>query len=80
MTIQSKIEVKRYSIAKAGLASLLKRLCGEKKLIAPVRNDAFGDVDFVPVESAEDVIFDYVNTANPPKEFFFPNYRMYVRL
>jgi len=74
MAIRSKIEIKRYSIAKANLVSLLARLCREKKLIAPVRNDAFGDVEFVPVAAAEDITLDYENTANPPKEFFFPNF------
>jgi ferredoxin len=73
MATEKKNRIERYSIKKTGLTKLLMQLCEEQKLVAPVKNDVFGDIDFAAVTTIDDVCFEYTNTVNPPKELFFPN-------
>jgi ferredoxin len=51
----------------------LTQIAKEKVLVAPVRNDVFGDVDFAFVKTGDQICFDYDNTTSSAKEFFFPN-------
>jgi sulfhydrogenase subunit beta (sulfur reductase) len=74
MPVISKIEIKNASITKDNLSRLLKQLCKDKTLIAPVRNDDLDDVNFLPVSDPAQICFDYDNTTTSPKEFFFPQY------
>ncbi len=73
MAVMQKIAVKNVSITRANLLKLLTQMGKEKTLVAPVRNDVFGDVDFAFVKTGNEICFDYDNTASSPKEFFFPN-------
>jgi sulfhydrogenase subunit beta (sulfur reductase) len=73
MPVISKIEIKNASITKDNLFALLEQIIRKKTLIAPVRNE-LEDVDFLPVDNAAAICFDYDNTASSPKEFFFPQY------
>ncbi len=73
MGVKQKIPVKNASITRANLLKLLTQIGKEKLLVAPVRNDVFGDVDFAFVKTGEQICFDYDNTTSSPKEFFFPN-------
>jgi len=73
MSVIQKIPVKNASITRANLLKLLTQMGKEKALVAPVRNDVFGDVDFAFVKTGEEICFDYDNTTSSPKEFFFPN-------
>lgn len=73
MPVVSKIEIKNASITKDNLFALLEAESQEKTLIAPVRNE-LEDVDFLPVNDAAAICFDYDNTTMSPKEFFFPQY------
>jgi len=73
MGVKQKIKVKNASITRANLLKLLTQIGKEKLLVAPVRNEVFGDVDFAFVRTGEQICFDYDNTVSSPKEFFFPN-------
>jgi len=73
MAVIHKIPVKNASITRASLLKLLTQVGKEKALVAPVRNDVFGDVDFAFVKTTERICFDYDNTTSSPKEFFLPN-------
>jgi ferredoxin len=73
MAVIHKIPVKSVSITRANLLKLLTQVGKEKTLVAPVRNDVFGDVDFALVKTTDEICFDYDNTTSSPKEFFFPN-------
>ncbi|UCF42337.1 MAG: 4Fe-4S dicluster domain-containing protein [Planctomycetota bacterium] len=74
MPVTSKIEIKNASITKDSLSRLLKKICKERILIAPVRNDDLDDVNFLPVTNPAQICCDYDNTTTSPKEFFFPQY------
>jgi sulfhydrogenase subunit beta (sulfur reductase) len=73
MGVIQKIKVKNASITRANLLKLLTQIGKEKLLVAPVRNEVFGDVDFAFVKTSDQICFDYDNTVSSPKEFFFPN-------
>lgn len=73
MPVISKIEIKNASITKDNLLTLLEKVSKEKTLIAPVRNE-LEDVDFLPVDNAAAICFDYDNTTSSAKDFFFPQY------
>jgi len=72
MPIISQIKIKHASISKENLLELLRRIISEKTLVAPVRNEQLGDVNFLPVEDVDQIWFDYENSTTSPKEFFFP--------
>jgi sulfhydrogenase subunit beta (sulfur reductase) len=72
MPVVSKIEIRNASITHDNLLKLLGRLCEEKTLLAPVRDEQLEDVNFLPVTDAAQICFDYDNTTTSPKEFFFP--------
>lgn len=65
--------VENVSITKENLVKLLSKVAKEKTLVAPVRKDVFGDVDFAFVETGTNICFDYNNTVTSPKEFFSPD-------
>lgn len=72
MPVVSKIEIKSSSITGDDLLKLLEEIIKERTLIAPLRNELLGDVNFLPVSDTAQICFDYDNTTNSPKEFFFP--------
>ena len=72
MAVVSKIDIKNASITREKLLKLLEEVSREKTLIAPIRNDRLGDVNFLPVSDCAEICFDYDNTTTSPKEFFFP--------
>jgi len=74
MAVVSKINIKNASITREKLLKLLEEVSKERTLIAPIRNERLGDVNFLPVSDCAEICFDYDNTTTPPKEFFFPQY------
>ena len=72
MAVVSRIEIRRSSITRDKLLELLAKISKERTLICPVRDERFGDVNFLPVSEAAQICFDYDNTTTSPKEFFFP--------
>ncbi len=57
-------------LGKTGLESWLHNIMQERALVAPKH---VGDlILFDPVQSVDEVVFDYENTNLSPKEFFFP--------
>jgi len=72
MPVVSKIETKEASISRKRLLELLGKVSRELTLIAPVRDERYGDVNFLPVSDMDSICFDYENTTTSPKEFFFP--------
>jgi sulfhydrogenase subunit beta (sulfur reductase) len=74
MPVTSKIKIKNASLTKDNLSQLLKQLCKDKTLIAPVRNADLEDANFLPVADPAEICCDYDNTTTSPKEFFFPQY------
>ena len=55
------------------LFRLMSRFLEDREVIAPIQGHG-GEVIFYPIESIEDVAWDwtYVNTVLPPKRFFLP--------
>jgi ferredoxin len=72
MPVVTKIVIKSASIKKKSLLKLLEQVTRQRTLIAPVRDDRYEDVNFLPVGDAAKICFDYENTTTSPKEFFFP--------
>ena len=60
------------SITKEHLLKLLDQILSKKTLIAPVCDERYEDVNFLPVENVSQICFEYDNTLTSPKEFFFP--------
>jgi ferredoxin len=72
MPVVTKIAIKNTSIKRTDLLRLLQQVSKERTLIAPVRDERYDDVNFLPVGDAAEICFDYENTMTSPKEFFFP--------
>lgn len=72
MPVISQIKIRHACITKENLLELLRRIINSQTLVAPVRNERLGDVNFLPVEDVSRICFDYENTTTSPKEFFFP--------
>ena len=66
-------EAKLRIIKRHDLFTLMSRFLEDREVIAPIPGHG-GEVIFYPVESADDVAWDwtYVNTVLPPKRFFLP--------
>jgi ferredoxin len=60
-------------ITRKDLLTLMSRFLKDREVIAPIKGHG-GEVIFYPIESIEDVAWDwsYVNTVLPPKRFFLP--------
>ena len=60
-------------IKRKDLFTLMSRFLTDREVIAPIKGHG-GEVIFYPIESIEDVAWDwtYVNTVLPPKRFFLP--------
>ncbi|MDN5364777.1 MAG: hypothetical protein PWQ91_1842 [Eubacteriales bacterium] len=58
------------TLKKDQVVSLLNKVAATYQLIAPVADDSV--ILFKPLSSAEGVVFDYVNSVLPPKDYFFP--------
>jgi sulfhydrogenase subunit beta (sulfur reductase) len=60
-------------IKRSDLFELMSRFLESREVIAPIPGHG-GEVIFYPIESIEDVAWDweYVNTVLPPKRFFLP--------
>jgi sulfhydrogenase subunit beta (sulfur reductase) len=60
-------------IKREDLFRLMSRFLEDREVIAPIKGHG-GEVIFYPIESIEDVAWDwtYVNTVLPPKRFFLP--------
>ncbi|MFH1943811.1 MAG: 4Fe-4S dicluster domain-containing protein [bacterium] len=60
-------------IKRNDLFKLMSRFLEDREVIAPIPGHG-GEVIFYPIESVEDVAWDwtYVNTVLPPKRFFLP--------
>jgi len=69
----SKYEENLRIISKDNLFALMEIFIKTREVIAPVPGHG-GEVIFYPIESIEDVAWDwqYVNTVLPPKRFFLP--------
>ncbi|MHC4574161.1 MAG: 4Fe-4S dicluster domain-containing protein [Planctomycetota bacterium] len=72
MPVVSKIKIIEASISRENLRELLKETRKERMLIAPVRDERYEDVNFLPVSEVGEICFDYENTTTSPKEYFFP--------
>lgn len=59
-----------YRLAKGDRDLLVQRLMADRRLYAPVRRG--GEVVFDAVRGAGEVLWEYTNTAKPPKALFFP--------
>jgi len=59
------------TIAKADLAAWLSVLVRRGEVVAPVAVHG-GDVAYAPVESPEQVVFEFGNTLQPPKAYVLP--------
>jgi ferredoxin len=60
--------MQRLILTNERLDECVKRWAADRTVLAPVRSDA---VDFEPVDSIDAVCFDYRNTRQPVKRFFF---------
>jgi sulfhydrogenase subunit beta (sulfur reductase) len=60
-------------ITRKNLIALMSKFLEDREVIAPIKGHG-GEVIFYPIESIEDVAWDwtYVNTVLPPKRFFLP--------
>jgi ferredoxin len=72
MPVVTTIPIKNASIKSDDLLKLLQRVGAERTLIAPVRDDRYEDINFLPVSDVAQICLDYENTTTSPKEFFFP--------
>jgi sulfhydrogenase subunit beta (sulfur reductase) len=72
MPVVSKIKIIEASIGRENLRGLLKEIRKERTLIAPVRDERYEDVNFLPASEVGEICFDYENTTTSPKEYFFP--------
>jgi formate hydrogenlyase subunit 6/NADH:ubiquinone oxidoreductase subunit I len=65
------------SITHDNLLKLLSELAGSgKKIVAPVRKGQ--KVFFAPVTDMQQVVFDYIQTTESPKEVLFPKYEQLI--
>ena len=61
---------KLKTVNKKDLTKLLDGLAGRYRLFAPVNKD--GIVNFQEIQNGRDSTFDFYNSKEPPKKFFFP--------
>jgi len=59
-----------YRLPKGNRDVFVRRLMAERRLYAPVRRK--GEVIFERVREPEEILWEYTNTAKPPKALFFP--------
>ena len=64
-------------IPKDQFAGFVARLQQEREVVAPVRKADL--VEFEPIESAEDICFDYVASKRPPKRYVLPEREVLMR-
>lgn len=68
--MKEKVKVEKF-ISKTNLKKLLNRLLKDTCLVAPLKIS--GEIIFQEVESVDDIIFDYQNCLNAPKDYALLN-------
>lgn len=61
-----------YAMEKRAVTNWLQKLLGCGEVIAPVRGPCGDDICFSPIDSPEQVVWDFQNPLAPPKQFVLP--------